>query len=140
MRRPRKYNSETSLQIQVADYLCLQYPNVIFHSDYGSGANLNAIQAITQKRLNGGKRAWPDMFIAEPSIQYQADANDYDSYGLFIEVKKDGTRLKKKNGEWATPHIEEQAEMLEKLRDKGYKAEFAVGFDEAKKIIDQYLS
>lgn len=59
--------------------------------------------------------------------------------GLMIEIKKSGTRLKKKNGEWATPHIEEQVETLEKLRERGYRAEFAVGFEEAKKIIDEYL-
>ena len=29
--------------------------------------------------------------------------------------------------------------MLKKLRERGYKAEFAVGFEEAKHIIDEYL-
>ena len=29
--------------------------------------------------------------------------------------------------------------MLEQLRQRGYVAEFACGFDEAKKIIDEYL-
>lgn len=56
-----------------------------------------------------------------------------------IELKKDGTRLKKKNGEWASDHIAEQAEMLERLEFRGYRAMFAVGFDEAKKIIDLYF-
>lgn len=139
MRRPKKYDSEENLQIQVADYLRLQYPSVLFHSDFGSGIKLTIGQASKQKRLNGGRRAWPDMFIAEPSIQYQADANDYDLYGLFLELKKDGTRLKKKDGSWTSEHIAEQAETLKKLREKGYKAEFAVGFDEAKQIIDEYL-
>lgn len=60
--------------------------------------------------------------------------------GLMIELKKDGVRLKKKNGEWASDHIAEQAEMLSKLTERGYIAKFAVGFDEAKRIIDTYLS
>lgn len=64
---------------------------------------------------------------------------DYISAGLFIELKKDGTHLKKKNGDWATEHIAEQAKTLEDLRARGYCAEFAVGFDEAKKLIDEYL-
>lgn len=33
-----------------------------------------------------------------------------------------------------------QAEMLERLRAQGYKATFAVGFDQAKQIINSYLS
>lgn len=59
--------------------------------------------------------------------------------GLMIELKKDGTRLKKKNGDWASEHIAEQAEVLAELDKRGYMAVFAVGFDEAKKIIDEYL-
>lgn len=60
-------------------------------------------------------------------------------HGLYIELKKEGTRLKKKNGDWANKHIAEQADVLGRLRMRGYCAEFAVGFDEAKKIIDEYL-
>lgn len=70
------------------------------------------------------------MFIAMPNKEY---------HGLFVELKKVGTRLKKKNGQYATKHIKEQAEMIEKLNTAGYYAAFAVGFDEAKKIIDNYL-
>lgn len=121
---------ESDLQVMVADYLRLQYPTVLFHSDFGSGIKLTMGQAAKQKRQNGGRRAWPDMFIAEPGALYA---------GLFIELKKEGTRLKKKSGEWATPHIAEQAEVLSKLVDKGYLAKFACGFDQAKEIIDGYL-
>ena len=126
---------ESDLQIAVADYLRLQYPEVIFHSDFGSGIKLTKGQAIKQKRQNGGRRAWPDLFIAEPVFKEYCTG----CYGLFIELKKDGTRLKKKNGEWASDHIAEQAEMLERLEFRGYRAVFAVGFDDAKKIIDLYF-
>lgn len=132
--------SEADLQVKVADYLRLQYPSAIFHSDYGSGIKLTMAQAVRQKRQNGGRRAWPDMFIAEP----RATAPKYGQgvlyyYGLFIELKKEGTRLRKKNGDYASEHIQEQAELLEKLRERGFAAEFACGFDEAKTIIDRYL-
>jgi hypothetical protein len=182
--------SEADLHIQVADYLRLQYPGVLFHSDFGSGAKLTLGQAVRQKRLNGGRRAWPDLHIAEPSITVSVEflgrtfhakdketgevsfyrllgkadnakvkgkmkykrlfvqklshireedlANIYCA-GLYIKLKKDSTRLKKKNGDWASEHIAEQAAVLEELRWRGFKAEFAVGFDEAKKIIDEYL-
>ena len=125
---------EEVIQQQLADYLRLQYPDVMFHSDFGSGTKLTMGQAVRQKRLNGGKRAWPDMFIAEP----QPHGRDW-YHGLFIELKKEGTRIKKKNGEWASEHIAEQYDVLDRLRFRGYKAEFAVGFDEAKDLIDAYL-
>lgn len=143
---------ESDLQVLVADYIRLKYPDILFHSDYGSGIKLTPGQAIIQKRQNGGQRGWPDIFIAEARyrINYgrpesltpmdrRYRALQYLKYGLFIELKKDGTRLKKKNGEWATPHIAEQAEVLQALRDRGYEAEFAVGFEEARLLIDGYL-
>lgn len=121
---------ESDLQVQVADYLRLRYPKVLFHSDFGSGIKLTQGQALKQKRQNGGRRGWPDMFIAEPMNGL---------HGLFIELKKAGTRLKKKDGTWASSHLEEQNEVLNALQKKGYAAYFAVGFEEAKDIIDDYL-
>lgn len=132
--------SEADLQVQVADYLRLQYPSVMFHSDFGSGIKLTMGQAIKQKRQNGGRRAWPDMFIAEPNC-YENCGADIWTHGLFIELKRPGTRIFKKDGTLvADPHIREQFDTLEALRKRGYAAEFACGFDEAKKIIDKYLA
>lgn len=144
--------TELELQAQVADYLRLQYPHVLFHSDFGSGIKLTPGQAMRQKRLQGGRRSWPDMFIAEPknvkaeckvitdgNIIKEAHFLDQ-KYGLFIELKKAGTRIYRKDGRLvADEHIREQFDMLEQLRQRGYMAEFACGFDEAKKIIDEYL-
>ena len=146
--------TEAELQTQVADYLRLQYPGVLFHSDFGSGIKLTMGQAIKQKRQNGGRKSWPDMFIAEPrNVKAIAKQIDYDDnhvigaftlleqkYGLFLELKRQGTRIYKKDGTLtANEHIQEQAKMLEELRKRGYKAEVACGFDEAKRIIDEYL-
>ena len=131
--------SEAELQKNVATYIRMQYPNAIFHSDFGSGVRLTPRQAITQKIQNGGRRAWPDMFIAEPAPRCIDGGWKYEWHGLFIELKKEGTRLKKKNGEWASEHIKEQAEMLDELRKRGYRAEFGVGFEETIDLIDEYL-
>lgn len=140
--------TESELQTQVADYIRLRYPKVLFHSDFGSGIKLTMGQAIKQKRQNGGRRAWPDMFIAEPRTPKNnikaakgtlADILGVSYCGLMIELKKEGTRLRKKNGDYASDHIKEQSLLLRELGNKGYKAVFAVGFDEAKKIIDEYL-
>lgn len=127
--------NESQLQVMVAEYLRVQYPDVLFHSDFGSGIKLTPGQAIKQKRQNGGRRAWPDMFIAEPRVKIQEPVN----FGLFIEIKKDGTRIYKKDGSFASEHIEEQAKQLALLQSKGYRAKFAVGFEQAKEIIDEYL-
>lgn len=131
--------TESELQILVANYLRLQYPDVLFRSDFGSGAKLTPGQAIRQKRQNGGRRAWPDLFIAEPVDVDYGEPSWRKYSGLFLELKKEGTRIKKRNGEWASNHIREQAEILEILNKKHYKAEFAVGFNEARKQIDSYL-
>ena len=126
---------ESTLQCHVADYLRLQYPHVLFHSDYGSGIKLTPGQAAKQKRQNGGRRAWPDMFLA---CVRTIGGRYY--HGLFLELKRPDVKIYKKNGELVTnEHIREQAALLEELRQRGYKAEFACGFDEAKKIIDEYL-
>lgn len=127
--------NEAQLQTMIADYLRMQYPDVLFHSDFGSGIKLTMGQAIKQKRQNGGRRAWPDMFVAEPRAKIRNPV----CHGLFIEIKKDGTRLYKKDGSFASEHIEEQAKMLARLRAKGYQAVFAVGFEQAKEIIDEYM-
>lgn len=135
---------EIDLQQQVADYIRLQYPGAIFHSDFGSGIKLTMGQAIKQKRLNGGRRSWPDMFIAEQSVRHE-DVSDHKIYewnyaGLFIELKREGTRIFKKDGKLVSDeHIREQFDMLMDLRARGYAAEFACGFDEAKKLIDDYM-
>lgn len=133
----------------VVDYLKIQYPLIPFRTDFAAGIKMTPGQAVKHKRLQYD-RAWPDLFIATAS--YKNKSADY--YGLFIELKKPGTKLKRERdatrktagdpklrraGDWYDLHIEEQAEMLATLRIHGYKAEFAVGFDEAKAIIDEYL-
>jgi len=113
----------------VINYLRWQYPNVLFHSDYGAGVKLTMNQAKAQKRIQNGM-SWPDIFIAEPRKPYN---------GLFIELKADGVKLYKKNDDYANDHIKKQNECLIELRRRGYYATFAVGFYQAKEIIDDYL-
>lgn len=137
--------TELELQAQVADYIRLKYPSVIFHSDFGSGIKLTMGQAVKQKRLQGGRRAWPDLFIAEPreirlTPHFKPDKRVTRYAGLFLELKREGIRIYKRNGELvANDHIREQVKVIQELRERGYAACFAIGFDEAKKIINEYL-
>ena len=120
---------------QVCDYLKLRYPQVIFRTDFASGLKLPPAVAALHSRLQSDK-SWPDLQIAEPShVLYGNYSN------LYIELKAPDVVLYKQDGKLRkNPHIEAQAEMLQKLRDRGYKAEFAVGFDAARKLIDEYLT
>jgi len=121
---------EENLQIAVCDYLRYQYPHVMFTCDLASGMKLTIGQAVKVKRMRS-ERAWPDLFIAEPRGLCA---------GLFIELKREGVKLKKCNGDYSSDHIWEQERVLSKLNCKGFETYFAVGFDEAKKIIDNYLN
>lgn len=136
--------AEEQIQLAIVNYIRYQYPSVIFHSDFGSGIKLTMGQAIKQKRLNGGRRSWPDMFIAEPKkvvISKGEHTRLVAGYhGIFIELKREGTRIFKQDGTLVSDeHIREQFDMLADLRQRGYAAEFGIGFDATKKLIDDYM-
>ena len=121
--------TEDQEQIQLCQYIKLQYPKVIFNTDL-SGIKLTMGQAKKVKKMRSS-RAFPDLVIYEPLKGYKA---------LFIELKRTGERIYKKDGSLRkNEHIEEQAEMLQELNNRGYKAVFAIGFKEAKNVVDNYL-
>lgn len=123
--------TEHQLYEQIARYLQLQYPEVLYRFDIAADLKLTMGQAAKHKRLHP-QRGYPDLFIAQPVGK---------SSGLYLEIKRDGQSPLKKDGALkAGEHIKEQHDMLVRLEQKGYKAMFAVGFDQAKQIIDDYLS
>ena len=122
---------EQKLQIQIATYLKLEHPEIIFYSDVASGCKLTIGQALLNKRMQYS-RALPDMFIAHTNRMWG---------GLFIELKKSKEEIYRKDGRIREDeHIKEQAEMLKQLIIRGFKAVFACGFDEAIAIIENYLN
>jgi hypothetical protein len=149
----KKKKHEERIQLQVCNYLKLQYPHVIFTCDVASGLHLPIFLGALHKRMRSS-RGIPDLFIAHPG-KWNNVANKYSFNGLFIELKKDkseiylvdGSTLKKakkqiKKGKIVVEeydHIDEQNKILNRLKLAGYAACFACGFDEAKKIIDEYL-
>ena len=121
--------SEDRTQSAVATYLRYQYPKAIFNSDL-SGIRLTINQA---RKASGTRssRAFPDLVIYEKRRGFA---------GLFIELKKEGTRIFTKKGDLVSdPHVREQHEMMKELTRRGYCARFAVGFNEAKLLIDWYF-
>lgn len=121
-------NREYQICKDIAIYMRMQYPAILFHFDL-AGLNLSKAQAGMNKSIQY-HRGFPDLFIAEPKNGYS---------GCFIEVKTEGTNLYKKNFEAATPHISEQSEFMDILRIKGYKCDFGIGWDKCKLLIDEYL-
>ena len=145
MRRIPKYDSEHNLYEQIARYLQLQYPSVIYRFDIAADLKLTPGQAAKHKRLHP-ERGYPDLYIAESSEN--VNSKDWNGivrewgfyFGLYLEIKTESNSPYKKDGTLKKDkHLEEQARMLEKLRARGYRAEFGVGFEECKKIIDEYL-
>ena len=121
---------ENDLHIAICKYLQNQYPKVLFTSE-SSGLRVTISQARKLKSMRSCS-GLPDIMIFEPRKN---------CHGLFLEVKREGTTIYKKNGELtADKHIREQEEILHQLKEKGYFAEFVVGFEEAKAIIDYYFS
>lgn len=120
--------SEKDLQKMVCEYLKFQYPNVIFNSDM-AGIRLTWGQAKEAKNLRS-HNGFPDISIYESKRGYN---------GLFLELKAEGQKITKKDGSFVSEHIKEQAYILKQLRNRGYVADFCIGFNDARDLIDWYL-
>lgn len=120
--------SEALEHAMLCSYMRTNYPHVVFLSD-ASGIKMTMGQAIKWKGMRSSNGI-PDLIILQPNSIF---------FGLMIELKKTGEKIYKKDGSLKTDHLKEQDEVLKKLRAKGYYATFAVGFNEAKKIIIEYM-
>ena len=133
---------EEILHLKVCDYLRKNYPDVLFRTDFSSGMKMSPWQAAKHKKFQKS-RAWPDLFIAESGVVKFKEGPlivNLRKNGMFLELKADGVKLYKKDGTFRkNKHIEEQAEMLEKLRNGNYYAEFAIGYKDAIEQIHEYL-
>lgn len=135
--------TEEDLHKQIVNYIKTQYPKVIFNTDM-SGIRLTKEQAKKAKQLRSSN-GFPDLTVYEISGCKKHSA-------LFLEIKKETPY--KKNGELKKmmrietisgikikyDHLKRQNEMHKKLRERGYRAEFAWDFVMAKKEIDDYLN
>tara|TARA_R110000868_G_scaffold128010_1_gene335938 strand:- start:1727 stop:2101 length:375 start_codon:yes stop_codon:yes gene_type:complete len=119
---------EEALQMAVCTYIKLQYPNTIFTSE-SSGLKLTIGQSVKAKKMRSSDKL-PDLWILCPNKHY---------HGLFIELKTDPI-YKKDMATFKTDHIKSQAKTIKRLCDLGYYAEFAIGFKEAKALIDIYMN
>lgn len=120
---------EFELQAECCKYLNAQYPKLLYYSDTVANLKLTVFQGARNKRIQKEGFKTPDLLILKPNY-YHA--------GLFIELKvkspykKDGTLLKNE-------HLEGQQRTINDLNNLGYFATFATGFNEFKKIVDNYM-
>ena len=122
-------SKEVHLHIALCLYIKETYPNIIFTSE-SSGIRVPMGQARQLKKMRSCA-SLPDIWIMEPKKSY---------YGCFLEVKKEGTTIYKKNGDIrADQHLQAQENILHTLNQKGYFAQFVIGYDQAKAVIDYYL-
>ncbi len=121
--------SEYKTHKAICDYIKMQYPDVIFTSD-ASGIRLTIGNAKKMLALKA-KCKIPDLLILEPKGGF---------HGLILEIKKEGAKVFKKDGTlYSNKHLEAQDKTLFNLIVKGYMADFAIGFDHAKEVIDNYM-
>lgn len=124
-----KQQLEYNLQKQICKYLRIQYPNILFYSDTVAQVKLTMPQAVRNKAIQKEGFKMPDLVILEPRAQWNA---------LFIELKKESPFLRNGNLSSNT-HLQAQAQSIEQLQSKGYCAQFAWSFEQAKSIIDTYM-
>lgn len=122
--------SEYTEHKAVANYIKMQYPNVVFTSD-SSGIRLSIGNAKKMLSLKSNNKI-PDLIILHPNQEYN---------GLIIEIKAKDKSPYLKNGELSkSTHVQAQNKTLEMLTELKYKAVFGIGFAHCKSIIDTYMS
>ena len=128
--KPTTVRTEWQEQLAFCKWLKIQYPEVRFRSDIQSAGKLSpAMQNI--KSIIDPFRGWPD-------IQIYHRSGDF--CGLQIELKRQNSGTFLKDGSLSTSkHVQEQEQMNVFLRCLGWRVEFAEGFDQAKRIFEQYV-
>lgn len=132
----KRDKKEERVQMQVCKYIRTQYPGVIFNCDLASGMKLTMGQAVKAKMMRS-ERGYPDLTILAPSKD-----GLYSAMCLELKNKYDDVYLKGGmiSDSKSAKHIREQSEVLKKLRDKKFFADFGLGFDDSQKKIDAYFS
>ncbi len=138
-RQKKKSKEEAKLSYQIAAYLNIQYPDVVFRFDIAADIKLTMGQASIVKSKLKHRRGYHDLTILEPKGGYN---------GLLIELKKSrdevylkgcNTLRKKWNSKTQSDHNVEQSEHLSRMGRKGYLAEYGFGFLGTKNLIDNYM-
>ena len=111
----KNYTTEIQEQINVVEY-CDLYGIPIVHVPNESK---RSITYGMQLKRAGMRRGFPDLYIPVPKGGY---------HGLFIEMKVGKNKPTEAQKYW-----------LQKLRELGHRTDVCYGFDEAIKVIKNYM-
>lgn len=111
-------NEEALSQEAVINYINAQYPGTLYCASAG-GMRTSLRQAIKMKKT-GYVKGFPDIFIYEPKGPW---------HGLAIEMKTAKGVMSQSQKDWQ-----------HKLITNNYYACTCKSFDEAKKVIDDYMA
>lgn len=138
---PKIKKVELDIQKRICRHIKKTYPHVIFHSDFGANLDMTEYQAKANKALQSEDK-FPDLTIFAPGRINPHTGRPY--IGLALELKKEGTPVILKIGKdkgrlTKDEHIRAQARTLRKLNDQGWYANFGIGYEQSKKIVDWYF-
>lgn len=122
--------NEAHEHLMLCTYIKTNFPDVLFTTDLsGIRVPMGTAKKLPALRSSNGI---PDLLIFSPRGGY---------HGLMIEMKASGIKVNKKDGSIRhDEHLLEQNEVLRQLRVLGYYADFAMGFEEGKRLVDQYMA
>lgn len=139
--------AEMALTLKTINYVKRTYPQAIIIFDYAAGLNLKDSDRAKMMATRS-EDGHPDIAIDFPSRGYHGLRLELKAEGVVVK-KKDGTLRKqpytrkyKKNGKMFIKrgdHLLEQAQTLRKYNRLGYYANFGIGWNQTKKIIDWYF-
>ena len=122
---------ESELQTKVCKELRKHYPNLVFFSDFAAGLKMSDYMCVLRS-LQACEGKYLDLTILEPSGIY---------HGLIIEIKCTKSDLFLVDGvSLGSDHVQEQFNMVKRLRTKGYYADFGVGYDDIMGMIEDYIN
>lgn len=125
---------EYNTQVALVNYLRVAYPKALYCGSAG-GMYTNKVQ-YSKMKASGYVKGFPDLFIYEPRGIH---------HGLAIELKwKEepfmyGSAARGGKSIRLGKPTPEQKQWIESLNARGYVAGICYGFDEARKMIDNYL-
>lgn len=160
----RVVKHEQQLQLELSEWLRqVLPPRVHFRSDTGSGAFNSEKEKELHNRMQSSSKQ-PDMMIFAARRGFHGLVIELKAEGEHLRKQRNGTKILVRRqrvrstakhptgwkiierdykvrlkGDWASLHIELQAQVLEDYKSQGYSAWFAVGADAFKKIVCWYF-
>ena len=125
----KELRSEHQEQVSLVGKIRATLPDVLFYAvPNGGKRHIKTAFDLGKEGVNSGV---PDLCFCEPRGKY---------HGLYIEMKRRPKTLKSGKKSYAGISVSDnQKNFIQRLKDRGYKAEVCYGEDEAWKLLNDYL-